>query len=320
MTTTLLTLTLALFAAEPEKFDKPVRKASAVAPSLPALTREEEDKLDEIVNRLILADTGRLRGEDAKKAVKEFEALKAEAIPALIRGMNKAAGFNHSCPVLLIGKKLTGLLMASNDQQLLEYARDEIGAGVGRSRYSGTLADLRVKCMMRKNYLARTAPPPPKGIAALTTSELAKQTNSERGPRLKALLTELSKRTGKEVLPALAFAAESYEKDTQKLGRELLDSHLARLSSSQVVEKLGDDNAEIRKSAIRVIASKHPDYLDRVIDRVTDDDAEVRAASRAVLVKAARGEDFGPAVKADKAGQRESQSKWREWWKRRSQR
>jgi hypothetical protein len=318
MTSTLLTLTLALLAAEPEKTDKPPRKASAIAPSLPALTREEEDKLDEIVNRLILADIGRLRGEDAKKAVKEFEALKPEAIPALIRGLNKSAKFNHSCPVLLIGKKLTSLLLASNDQQLLEFAHDEIGAGVGRSRYASTLADLRFKCTQRRNYLARLAPPPPKGLAAQSTADLAKQTNSERGPRLKALLTELAKRDGKEVLPALAFAAESYEKDIQKLGRELLDSHLGRLSSSQVLEKLDDDNAEVRKSAIRLIASKHPDYLDRVIDRLTDDSADVRATARTVLAKAAKGEDFGPTDSADKAGQRESQRKWRDWWKRRS--
>src|SRR5579859_2435167 len=135
MISTLLTLALVLLATEPEKTDKPPRNPIGIAPSLPALTREEEDKLDAIVNRLIDSDIGLLRGEEAKKAVKEFEALKPEAIPALIRGLNKSATMNHSCPVLLIGKKLNSLLMASNDQQLLEYARDEIGAGVGRSRY-----------------------------------------------------------------------------------------------------------------------------------------------------------------------------------------
>jgi hypothetical protein len=319
MTSTLLTLTLALLAAEPEKSDKPLRKASAIAPSLPALTKEEEAKLDEIVNRLILADTGRLGGEEKKKAVKDFEALKPEAIPALIRGLNRSAQFNHSCPVLLINKRLTSLLMASNDQQLLEYARDEIGAGVGRTRYSSTLADLRVKCMLRRNYLARHEPPRPKGLAAISTPALAKSANSERGPKLLGILKELAKRDGKEVMPALAFAAESYEKDTQKLGRELLDSYLGRQSSSQVLEKLDHDNAEVRKSAIRLIGAKHADYMEKVIDRLTDDSAEVRVEARAVLVKAAKGEDFGPADKADTALQREAQRKWREWWKRKSE-
>jgi hypothetical protein len=314
MISTLLTLALALLAAEPEKTP---RKPSGIAPSLPALTREEEDKLDDVVNRLILSDIGRLRGEDAKKAVKEFEALKPEAIPALIRGLNKAAKLNHSCPVLLISKKLTSMLMASDDQELLQFARDELGAGVGRSRYSSTLQDLRFKCMLRKNALARSTPPKPKGLAALSTEQLAKSANSERGPRLKGILTELSKRTGKEVIPALAFAAESYEKDTQKLGRELLDAHLARQSASQVVQRLEDENAEIRKSAVRVIAGKHADQLDKVIDRLADDSADVRAEARAVLVKAAKGEDFGPSDKASKSEMRDAQTKWRAWWKRR---
>jgi hypothetical protein len=210
--------------------------------------------------------------------------------------------------------------MASNDQLLLEYARDEIGAGVGRSRYSSTLADLRTKCMLRRNYLARLEPPRPRGLAARSTSELAKSANTERGRRLTGILKELAKREGKEVMPALAFAAESYEKDIQKLGRELLDSYLARQSSSQVLEKLDDDNAEVRKSAIRVIAAKHGEYLEKVIDRLTDDSTDVRAQARAVLVKAAKGEDFGPADKADAAAQREAQQKWRAWWKRKLER
>jgi hypothetical protein len=167
--------------------------------------------------------------------------------------------------------------------------------------------------------LARRSPPPPRGIAAVSTSQLAKEANSERGPRLKVVLTELAKRTGKEVLPALAFAAESYEKDIQKLGRQLLDAHLGRQSASQVTEKLEDDSAEIRKSAIRVLAAKHPDYLDKVIDRITDEKADVRAEARAVLTKAARGTDFGPADKASKDEQREAQRKWRDWWKRQSE-
>ncbi len=313
MTSTVLTLTLVLFAAEPEKTP---RKPSGIAPSLPALTREQEDKLDEIVNRLILSDIGRLHGAEARKAVKEFEGSSPKPYQRLIRGLNKSATMNHSCPVLLIGKKLTSLLMASDDQELLQFARDEIGAGVGPSRYASTLQDLRFKCMTRKNALARLTPPRPRGLAAQSTDQLAKAANSERGPRLKALLTELAKRTGKEALGALAFAAESYEKDTQKLGRDLLDSHLARQPAAQVLPRLEDENAEIRKSAIRVIAAKHAEHLGKIIDLLTDESAEVRAEARAVLVKAARGEDFGPAEKASTSEQSEAQMKWRDWWKR----
>jgi hypothetical protein len=42
----------------------------------------------------------------------------------------------------------------------------------------------------------------------------------------------------------------------------------------------------------------------------------VRAEARAVLVKTSKGEDFGPAEKADKIQQKEAQQKWRAWWRR----
>src|SRR5947209_2711019 len=121
MNATLLALSLALFPAEDAR--SKARKRSDVAPSLPALTREEEDKLDEVIDQFILADTGRLRGAEAKKAVREFDKLGHAAIPALIRGLNKAAKIEYSCPALMITRKLQRLLLASDDVQLLEYAR-----------------------------------------------------------------------------------------------------------------------------------------------------------------------------------------------------
>jgi hypothetical protein len=318
MTSTLLMLAL-LLAAEPDRpADKTPPKRSGIAPSLKPVTAEEEDRFDEIVNRLILSDIGRLRGEAARKATKEFDALPPEAVPALIRGLNRSAKSNYSCPVLLISKKLWKILVSSDDQELLQFARDEIGADVGRSRHAGNLNDLKVKIMLRQNYLARIAPPKPKGLAALTTVALARRANSERGPQLRGILTELAKRTGKEVMPALAFAASSYDRETQKLGRDLLDEHLGKQSASQVVERLDDDSPEIRRSAVRVVGAKHPDFLSRVIDRLTDDDAGVRAEARAVLVKLGKGKDFGPAADDARAEQREAQRKWRDWLKRRT--
>src|SRR5262245_61458582 len=119
MNTFLLVLSLAICSADGESA-KP-RKPGAIAPSLPALQSEEEAKLDDIIDRFILADTGRLKGPEGRRAVTEFEALKSEAIPSLIRGINKAAKINHSCPVLMISKKLNRLLMASEDPILLEF-------------------------------------------------------------------------------------------------------------------------------------------------------------------------------------------------------
>ncbi|HMF13550.1 MAG TPA: hypothetical protein VKE94_14625, partial [Gemmataceae bacterium] len=106
MTTSLLVLTLALFAASDSPDSKEKPKHSPYAPSLPYLTKEEEEKLDEVIDRFMLYDIGRLQGEDARKALKDFKDLGPEAIPALVRGLNRAAKIEHSCPVVVIAQKL----------------------------------------------------------------------------------------------------------------------------------------------------------------------------------------------------------------------
>ncbi len=280
MTTTLLVLTLALFGAadKPDTKEKP--KHSPYAASLPYLTREEEDKLDEIIDRFMLYDIGRLQGAEAAKALKDFKDLGPESIPALIRGLNRAAQIEHSCPVVVIAQKLGRLLAASDDAELMEFAADNIGAGVGRTRHAGVLQDLRFAVSQRKNALAHRPKAGPKSPRAMTVGELADAASSERGPRLKSLLIELANRRGKEVLPGLANAAGSYEKDTQKLGRDLLYAHLARQTPEVIKEKLTDELAEVRRAAVRVVVTKLPRLAGALIDVLADVQAEVRASAR----------------------------------------
>src|SRR6266478_5100238 len=103
-----LTLTLALALGFPQD-TKPSPgqtppKPHPLAPSLRATTEEEEDKFDQIIDRFIEYDTGKLKGPEAKKALEDFLKLPPEAVFALIRGLNKAAAINHSCPALVIGR------------------------------------------------------------------------------------------------------------------------------------------------------------------------------------------------------------------------
>src|SRR5260370_25192860 len=112
--------------------DKP-RERHPLAPSLPLLTEKEEEKVDEVIDRFIQQDIGELRGEEGKKAVKEFRALGPEAIPGLIRGLNRAAKIETSCPAVTIAKKLAVMLKASNDPDLLEFARENVRAGITQS-------------------------------------------------------------------------------------------------------------------------------------------------------------------------------------------
>jgi hypothetical protein len=119
------------------------------------LSPQEEDRLDEIVERFIQYDIGRNRDP---QALADFKQLGPEAIPALIRGLNKSARMSHSCPATVIGKKLNQLLMATTDEEVLDFARENIGAGVGRTVYAGMLNNLKFNVTQRKRqlYLQRT--------------------------------------------------------------------------------------------------------------------------------------------------------------------
>jgi hypothetical protein len=320
MTPILLAITLVVTGAAdaPSSPEKP--KRSPYAPSLPYLTKEEEARLDEIIDRFMLYDVGRLQGEEGRKALKDFQLLGPEAIPALLRGLNRAATIEHSCPVVVIAEKLARLLAASDDVELLEFARDNIGAGVGRTRHAGVLQDLRVSVMLRKNAVARRAPPGLLPVRTMTTAQLADAASTERGPRLKLTLTELSLRRGPEVLPGLANAATSYEQDIQKLGRVLLEAHLARAGQKVVQEKLKDELVEVRKAAVRVVATKMPRLAGDLIEVLADKEEQVRDAAHQALRKLSAGEDFGPPLDASEEQIVEAQAKWRSWWERRSQR
>jgi hypothetical protein len=287
----------------------------AVVATAPAAGDDEEQKRDAVIDRFILADTGRLAGAEAKKAMEAFDKLGVESVPALLRGLNKSAKIDHSCPVLMIAKKLGKILLASDDEKLVELARDEIGAGLTKSPHARALADLRVRLAIHQNALSRRPPIPPKGPGVMTTQALMKAVPKVRGEQLQSVLRELGKRDEKEALTGLSFATNSRDPDAAKLAREMLDAVLGRDSMSAVKERIEEGGVEVKRSAIRVAREKHVGLTLAVIDRLTDDSPAVRAEARAALRKISDGkEDFGPDPAATKAKQVEAQKRWKAWW------
>jgi hypothetical protein len=323
MTPTLLSLTLALFlpAETPSQKETP-RKPNPLAPSLPLLSDEEEDKLDEIVNRFIQYDTGKLTGADGKKALKEFQALGPDATFALIRGLNRAAGIEASCPAVTIGKKLLGIIQSTKDPELLQFARENMGAGIKKSPHMGVIKQLKFAALMRKKDIGGTTfvkdpiviRPGDSSMRGLTIKQLSEKAGSERGDKLKAVLKELETRQGDAVIVALGTASSHYETDVQQLARDLLVKHLSRLSSTTIKEKLKSDQAEVRAAAARTVASKGLRLGDGLIDLLDDKDADVRKAAHDGLVKLAKGTDYGPKADAKDADRAEAVRQWRAWW------
>jgi len=290
-------------------------KSSWIAPSLPATTKEQERAFDEIIDRFILADTGMLRGAEAKAAEEAFEKLGEAAIPALLRGLNKAAEINHSCPVLMISKKLQRLLLKSQDPVLLEFARDELQGKAQRSVHAASLENLRVQLMLRRNALERL-PLPPALLAKIDTPGLVQLSLAERGERRKVVVRELAKREGREALLGLARLAGGTDRTVQPLARQGLEKLVARESESGQRELLTDPNPEIRKAAIRV-AVQNRELVRYVIERVTDERPDVRSEARISLQRLSGGKaDFGPMPGASKAAQQKARKEWQEWWEK----
>lgn len=313
-------LVLVLLFAVVARADEP-RKPHPFAPSLPELTEEEEKKLDAIIDRFILYDTGRLRGEEGLQAAREFAKLGPESIPALIRGINRSAAINNSCPVTVIAAKLNRFFAASQDPKLLEYAKDEIGAGVGPTVHRAVLQDLRFAINQRKNALARagitTALPRPQILTTVATASLIEEAGKERGEKLRQLLFELAKRNGDEVINTLGVHAASYDKEVQLTARNALQHVLTRLKPEELKPKLSDEKAEVRLAAVQVARNRQLPWGSELIERLNDDDVNVRLWAQSALTKLANGIDYGPPRNPTSQQRQQAVERWQAWWEKR---
>jgi len=315
MMPTFLSLSLALvLAAEPET----PRKMNPLAPSLPLLTDKEEEAIDKSVDAFIEYDLGKLGGEEGKKALKEFQALGPEATFALVRGLNKSAGIEATCPAATIGKKLVAIIKTTRDPDLLDYIRENVGAGITKSPHMGIIKDVRLAAQLRKKecptrIVLKPDPKPDNPLAKLSTKDLASKAGSERGDKLKALLTEVETRTGELALATLGEHASHYETDVAAHARAMLLKHLSRQPMATVKDGLRSDRAEVRQTAAQVVGDKGHKLAAELIDLLNDREEDVRQAARQSLKKLAKGTDHGPERGAKEADRAEAMKQWRAW-------
>jgi hypothetical protein len=328
MKSLIFTLTVAALlpaAAPAQKQEK--RQPHPFAPSLPLLTEKEQAAIEEVIQRFIAADVGKLKGQAAAKAVADFNALGPEAIPALLDGLNESANLEHSCPVVLIAKKLAKMLSVSQDRKLLDFARDHIGTGVTVKRHSVTLKDLRLTCQLRMAELQRRELAAKKGggvgaagggekpAKSMPVAALAAAVAEARGPRLKEIITELGKRQGEPVVTGLDTAIRTPEEDLKRLAREQLVKFLTREPAAALEKRLKDERAEVRRAAAQAIGDKKLRLIGPLIGVLSDKDREVRQAARQSLVRLT-GQDFGPEANASENDIDAAVDRWRDWWER----
>jgi hypothetical protein len=325
---------LAIIAADPPA-EKAERKSNPIIPSLPLLTDKEEDALDEIIDRFIAFDSGQSTGAGAKKAKEDFDRLDKTATMALVRGMNKSALIEHSCPAVTIARKLSKIAKASDDKDLLDFIRENAGSGVEKSRHLGVIKDLRVLCAIRKAEIARgilvgennsseghssgsVTRITPKGnsLKSKTTKELAEMLNKEEGNKLQQVIRELGQRKGDDPMDALAIAANSYDKDAAKLARDQLVRCLGRLTDSEVVSKLKNAKPAVRLAIVQHIAEKKLRWGGELIRLLEDKDLQVREAAQKELVRLNGGKDLGPNADATAKEWEEAIVKWKAWWEK----
>lgn len=290
-----------------------------LAPTLPQLSEREEDELDSLIDRFMLFDIGKLRGPEGLKAQKDFEALKSDAIPALLRGLARSARLDHDCPVTVIAKKLRELLRSTTDRQLLAFARDESDA-VDLRKHRGVVTALKVGITGQLAALDRANIPVPPAfrdprLAALKVDDIRKKLAAYPSDPdwAHALLGELTGRDEPGALEVLAMGAGSTYPNVRAVGRKHLADWMAKRPPARLLPLLVHEQSEVRRAAaVRLLATKDVAAAD-AITLLGDPVPAVRQAVHSELIRQAKKDLGAPGETAE--SQSRAVDAWKNWWR-----
>lgn len=291
------------------------REPHPLAPSLPLLSEAEEARYDKIVNQFIKYDLGQLPGAEGLKAKNDFLKLGSESIPALFRGLQSSAKLEHSCPVAMISQKLKSFLLKSEDDELLDYARDELTTALEGSRHAPLLQDMRLGVTLRRKVVLANKPKAPKWLLEMTVPEMLKSLREEENQQKHKLMAqELGRRGDHESLQGLGLFAVSFYPEVKEPSIKLLKEKMRKLKTSELQEFLMDPNTLLRQKAVEAIGEiKAIKGAEDLVPLLSDSNAGVRKAAREALMKIADGKDFGPVDYSNPENVKKSQSNWKQW-------
>lgn len=316
MNTAFLTASLLIFAVGQPNLQE--RERHPLAPSLPLLTKDEYKKIDNIIDRFIAYDTGKLKGAEGKKALDDFNRLGAESIFNLIDGLNRAANMEDSCPAVIIAKRIATIIKSTDDPMLLGVAKDSIGADVKAKRHLGVLKDLQFHILLRKADLQKRGitTASAKTASSMSLAELEKAIARESGNQLKSLLIEAEKRNGVKAVDLLVQGIVNPNVEIAKLSQGLLTKNLQHQPADVLKSLLKHDRRDVRIAVADTIGGKKQRHGAELIELLGDGDDDVRQAARRALVQIATGADHGPSPGASFEERESARTRWREWWAR----
>lgn len=291
------------------------REPNPLAPSLPLLSEAEEARYDKIVNQFIKYDLGQLPGAEGLKAKNDFLKLTSESIPALFRGLQISSKLEHSCPVAMISQKLKSFLLKSEDDELLDYARDELTSALEGSRHAPLLQDMRLGVTLRRKVVLANKPAVPKWLLTMTVAEMLKSLGEEENQQKHKLMAqELGRRGDHESLQGLGLFAVSFYPEVKEPSIKLLQEKMRKLKIGEMQEFLKDTNPLLRQKAAEAMGNlKATKGAEDLVPLLLDANGGVQKAAREALVKIGAGKDFGPDDFSITEKVRKSQLEWKRW-------
>ena len=316
----------------------------------------DDSTYDQIVAAFIEYDIGKIRDPRAIEQIKaRFNGLKTDdAVPALVRGMNRSTRMRASCPITALAGKLRSILSDSKDADigahvLRNLEEREVPGYTQHIRGVFDAAEKQVLRVKGKEYLnhqfERRAEQDQQRLAyvpGLKLTDLAPRNTaatrveadvsakgdsaSDAGP---AAGRTIARRTAAATVPdarrrSLAELVDGLrDKASQASVLEELHRRAGAADAQQIVPhsdaiagvlKDGDDKA--RESAARLLGLiRSESAVPKLIGALEDPNASVRSASVTALTRTTR-QLFGPKDNATPEETRQAIARWREWWNR----
>jgi HEAT repeat protein len=332
---------------EPETVaDENKPKLAMISSTLPP-----PNQLDYVVDQFIQYDVGQLRGEPGQQALMAFNRLGTESVPALIRGLHRAACISASCPVIVLASKLSTTLRSSGPE-MTELALGQLGAGVPPAaphyhrleslkqqlfallpgdhplRRRIELAGQLAASPARVPQYVRSADPNERWAAAravvLGGAPLGDELIQLLGDTEPVIVQEaragLMRLANKDFGPAPDADSAAHERALAdwrswwfKRSNSTIFRRVSRLTDAQLRQALASDDAEERWAAVVTVGNRRLPYAEELTGLLRDPDRLVRRDARKTLVQLADGADYGPTDDEDPAAVDAAVAKWQQW-------